>query len=183
MREVRRENAGRSPQGITYPLRWDKLETGPPSIPGWQHPEHHMEMMRNFSRLWIKPGQVLEHSLSQKAFGPLIRVILYDSKGLRLKASIAVLWSPIYLPSGGGFHSFLHPFPSSFKPLFLDPHTRWTNFAIPVPQRKPPLGVPWETPPIALGVIKKTVEFVCGVCGRGWVPAHPRKLLCERVMV
>lgn len=129
---------------------------------------------RYWNTLWVK-----------RHFGPLIRVILYDSNGLRLKASIAVLWAlrccdrpSICLWGVGSTPPFIPSLlPSSHRssPDGLTLQSPYLSKNI--------LGVPWEAPPIALGVIKKTVEFACGVCCRGWVPAHPRKLLCERVMV
>lgn len=41
----------------------------------------------------IMLGQVLEYSLSQTALGPLIRVILYDSKVYGVRLVLRCLWS------------------------------------------------------------------------------------------
>lgn len=88
---------------------------------------------------------------------------------------------------GGGFHSFFHSFPSSFMPFLLQIHTPdgqtlQSLYISETPHPHPHPRVPWEAH-IALSVAEKTVESVCGVRCTGWVPAHPRKLLCERVMV
>lgn len=62
-------------------------------------PESHVQMMRNMSKFWIKLGQVLKHSLSQTALGPLLSYSLW-LKGLWLKAGtivLMVLSHPLFL--------------------------------------------------------------------------------------
>lgn len=92
-------------------------------------PESHVQMMRNMSKFWIKLGQVLKHSLSQTALGPLLSYSLW-LKGLWLKAGTTVLMvlsHPLFLL---GFSFPLYPLLSSSLLFALcpsDSHTSWKN--------------------------------------------------------
>lgn len=126
-REKKGEKVRRHSQG-PHPLTWGEMAMGPPScqIQEGSTSENHRwwETCQGFKSSWDRYW----HSLSQTAFSPLIRVILYDSTVYGLKLVLQCLWSPAPLLFLLGFLSFpLSPPSFLFAMCPSDSHINWKN--------------------------------------------------------
>lgn len=154
------------------------METGPLHIPATKFRAAPLKTMWR----WWKTSQGLKSSWDRywntlwvkTAFGPLIRVMLYDSKIYGLRLVLQCLWSLTHLNWVG-----FHPFPPSL-PFFLlaicppDSHVNWKNIARNLHQwthrgLQGKQTLPWMPS-------GETVDM-CGIRSTGPMPAHPGKLL------
>lgn len=158
MREVRGENAGRSLQGVTQPSKvrqaGDRSAQHSRVAAPWTPHGDDEKHFKALNQAGTGTGTLSE----SKGIWSMHQSHSLWLKGLRLKVSITVLWSPICLWGGRGFPLlpfFFHAICSS------DSHTRWKNFPSPVDQWIPPREIPWEAH-AALDVTEKTEDACVG---------------------
>lgn len=175
MRKVRGENAGRSLQGVTQPSKvrqaGDRSAQHSRVAAPWTPHGDDEKHFKALNQAGTGTGTLSE----SKGIRSMHQSHSLWLKGLRLKVSITVLWSPICLWGGGV------PTPSFLLSchLFFRFTHQMEELSKPCGSMNPPSGDSMGGTRCS-GCHWEDRGCVCGVGCPGWVPAHPRKLLYDR---